>query len=209
MEHYIAYAGLINVSLAAMNRDYLPIMIRNANNPRVTAGVMLRPPATLEAQTVWYESIAKRSEADHVFAILLREGKGQYRYIGHTGLHGMKYPSGHAKTGSLILEEDCLRKGYGTEAKLLLLYHAFFVRGLRKVSSEVKAFNGNSWGHLLKCGYRPIGRRARHHFHEGDYVDGIMFEVFREDFEPIWEEYRHSKKLPTLSDEQRAIITKR
>lgn len=185
--------------------------MRHANDLSVTQGVLLRPPVTLEAQMEWYEGIAKRSETDHVFAILMHEQQANglsYRYIGHTGLHQIQWLNGHGITGSLIIDPEGHGKGYGTEAKLLLLYHAFFVKGLRKISSEVKVFNGNSWGHLLKCGYRPIGRRSRHHFHDGAYVDEILFEVFREDFEPIWEAYVQSKKLPKLTEQQRSMVSK-
>lgn len=209
MEHYVAYKGLVGVSLAAMNREYLPIFMQHANDLTVTRGVLLRPPVTLEAQMEWYEGIAKRSETDQVFAVLLHElsaGTPSYRYVGHTGLHQIRWTNCSATTGSLLIDPTAHGSGHGTEAKLLLLYHAFFVKGLRKISSEVKVFNGNSWGHLLKCGYKPIGRRSRHHFHEGSYVDEIIFEVFREDFEPIWEAYTQTKKLPKLTEEQRSGI---
>jgi len=207
MTHYIAYKGKVGVSLAAMNRDYLPLLMQNANNLEVTQGVLLRPPVTIEMEEEWFNRIAKKSDTDHVFAILLHEppidGVTQYRYIGHCGLHRISWPDGTAKTGSIILEKGLHGKGYGTEAKLLLLYHAFFVKGLRKVCSEVKAFNGNSWGHLLKAGYEQVGRRIRQHFHQGMYVDEILFDVFREDFEVIWLKYEQTSELPKLSSEQK------
>ena len=211
MEHSIAYPGHLSVSLAAMKREYLPVLMQHANNTSVTQGVMLRPPVTLEAQTEWYERIAKRSDSDHVFAVLLRDeadGVITHRYIGHMGLHHISFPSAYAHTGSFLLEQEAHGKGYGTEAKLLLLYHAFYIKGLRKVCSKVKAFNGNSWGHLLKCGYRPVGRKLRQHFHLGSYVDEVIFEVFREDFEPIWDAYNTGKELPKLTEAQRSIIEK-
>ncbi len=188
-----------------MRREYIPLFVPGANDPQVMQGVILRPPVTLEAELEWYDRVAK--SGDILFAILLHE-QDTYRYIGHTGLHGITWPNGCAISGTVIAEKSCLGKGYGTEAKLLLLYEAFRNRGLRKVCSQVKAFNGNSWGHLLACGYQQVGRRAAHHFHNGEFVDEISFDVFREDWEPVWKMYQETKELPRLTSEQRALLKK-
>ncbi len=205
MTDYIGYSGG-KVSLGVMVRDYIPLFTEHANDLSITRGILMRPPVTIEAEYEWFERIARRSETEHVFAILLNDAEGKHRYIGHTGLHNISWPNGTAKTGSIIIDKTLHRSGCGTEAKLLLLYHAFYVKGLRKVCSEVKAFNSNSFGHLIKCGYRCIGRRRAHHFHEGTFVDDFLFEVFREDFDPIWEAYQETGGPPKLTDEQRAHV---
>ncbi len=153
-DHSSIHQGF-NVSLGAMRRDYIPLFMEGANDPDVMRGVILRPPVTLEAELAWYDNVASKA-GNTLFAILLHErgadGKViDYRYIGHTGLHDIVYPDGYATSGTIIVDKSCFGKGYGTEAKLLLLYEAFRNRGLRKVCSHVKAFNGNSWGHLLAC----------------------------------------------------------
>jgi len=205
MTDLIAYRGE-QVSLAAMSRDYLQLFMEHANDLSVTRGILMRPPITLEMEQEWFDSLHKRSATDNIFAILLNTEDGKHRYIGHTGLHHMSWPNGTATTGSIIIDKTLHGAGYGTEAKLLLLYHAFYVKGLRKVSSEVKAFNGNSYGHLVKCGYQCIGCRKAHDFDEGTYVDNFLFEVFKEDFGPLWARYQETKKLPVLTDEQRKHI---
>jgi ribosomal-protein-alanine N-acetyltransferase len=209
-EHYPIHHGLLNVSLGAMRREYIPLFMPGANDPEVMRGVVLRPPVTLEEEYAWYDG---PKGATLIFAILLHEYDDDkklrgYRYIGHTGLHGIEWPAGHATTGTIIWDRSCLGKGYGTEAKLLMLYEAFRNRGLRKVCSHVKAFNGNSWGHLLACGYHEVGRRKEHHFSSGKFVDDILFEVFRDQWEPIWEKYQQTKELPRLTEEQRSQLKK-
>ena len=205
MTDYIVYKGR-RVSLGVMVRDYIPLFTEHANDLSITRGILMRPPVTLEAEYEWFDGIAKGSNEENVFAILLNNEDDTHRYIGHTGLNRMNWPNGTATTGSVIIDKSLHGAGCGTEAKLLLLYHAFYVKGLRKVCSEVKAFNGNSFGHLLKCGYRCIGRRKAHHFHEGTFVDCFLFEVFREDFDPVWEKYQATKELPKLTDEQRTLV---
>lgn len=206
MNHYIVHQGS-RVALAAMKKEYIDILMPWINNPTTTAGVLITPPITYEAELAWFEGLPKRTATDVVFAILFRENE-TWRYVGHTGLHRITWPVGRASSGSLIGDASVHGQGCGTEAKLLLLYHAFFVLGLRKVTSEVKAFNGNSLGHLLRSGYQVIGCRKEQHFHEGGPVDEILLEVFRDEFEPIWQHYKHTTELPKLTDEQRAVINK-
>lgn len=204
MVHYIVYRG-VYISLAAMREEYFPLFLHGANDPEVNRGVLLRHPVTFEAELEWYRSIKDRKNAD-LFAILLNEPNEQNRYIGHCDLNQITWPSGFAKTGSIICDKGAHRKGYGTEAKLLLLHHAFYTRGLRKVCSEVKAFNGNSFGHLIKCGYKVLGRKKCHHFDNGTFADEIMLEVFRSDFDPLWRKYQETKQLPQLTPEQRIML---
>ena len=202
--HVIVYCGE-HLSLGLMQREYVPLMMSGVNDLEVTRGILLRPPIATATEYEWIEELAKKQN-EQVFAILLHEPNSTYRYIGHTGLHQITWPDGFAKTGSVILDRGAHGKGYGTEAKLLLLYHAFFVKGLRKVTSDVKAFNGHSLGHLIKCGYQIVGRHKNHHFDQGTYVDSIMLEVFRSDFEPIWRKYQESKTLPRLTPEQKKLM---
>ena len=202
--------GLVNVSLGAMQREYIPLLMPGVNDPEVTKGVLVTPPVTLEEEYMWYDGLAKRKN-EVVYAILLHERDAEgvmtgYRYIGHTGLHRIRYPDGTATTGSLIIDKTCFGKGYGTEAKLLLLATGFHDLGLRKVNSSIKVFNGNSHGHLLACGYREIGRRKRQHLHEGWLVDEILFDVFSEDFGPIWQAYKKTSTLPRLTAQQRKLV---
>lgn len=213
-EHYPIHHGLVDISLGAQQRMYVPIFTRGVNDFEVTRGVILRPPVTLEEEYAWYDKMVQNgSKSDVVFAILLHQPVAEgtptaYRYIGNTALHGITWPAGYATSGTIIFDKTCFGKGYGTEAKLLLLCEAFRNRGLHKVCSHVKAFNGNSWGHLLACGYKEVGRRKNHHFVDGTFVDEIILEVFREDWEPIWKQYQEAKTLPRLTPEQRAYLKK-
>jgi len=203
MEHIPIYKGM-HVSLGVMMREYIPLATPALNQLSITRGVLLRPPVSLEAEYEWFDKIKDRS--DQLFAILKHEPENTYKYIGHTGLHRVSWPNATATSGTVIIDNGAHKKGFGTEAKLLLLYHGFMVTGLRIVDSSVKAFNGDSLGHLVKCGYKLIGRRKCRHFDNGTYIDEILLEVFRSDFEKIWKTYKETERLPSLTPEQRKII---
>ncbi len=207
-DHFIIYEG-IRISLALIQKTYGSEYILWPNRRIDISGTLQRGPYWPEDFDEWVDRLRKDKGKNEAFAVLVHGGElstRTYRYIGHMGIHSISWPSGYATTGSVLGGDDARGKGYGTEAKLWTQYHAFMVLGLRKLSSEVKAFNAGSLGHLLKCGYRIIGRRKAHDFHEGSFVDTIILECFREDWESIWNEYRSSEKLPKLSEAQRRLV---
>jgi RimJ/RimL family protein N-acetyltransferase len=114
--------------------------------------------------------------------------------IGTMGIHGIDYRHGIATTGALIGEPEYWGKGYGSEAKMLLLEYAFNTLNLRKINSEVIAYNERSTQYSLKCGYKIEGRRRLEHFAKGEYWDVIQLAVFREDWQPLWEAFYEKHK---------------
>ncbi len=210
MKHVIVYEGLTSIAFAVMQEEYAEQFAPWINEWHGVNGTTLRPPYSVQSGKEWIRSLDKEKGRNEVFAVLKREPqrkRQRYTFIGHTGLHGITWPEGFAITGS-VLGPLGQGKGYGTEAKLLLLYHAFRVLGLRKVTSSVKGWNAQSLGHLVKCGYRICGRFRKQRYSRGEYVDEILLETFREDWEPIWEEYQRTRTLPRLTPEQRALVQK-
>lgn len=210
IRHIIVYKGIL-CSLALMQKEYGPAYLEVVNQRDAIEGTLQGPPYFPSDFDDFVENLLKTKGKDEVFAILLHEKSGDeihYRYIGHTGIHGMRWPDGRGTTGSLIIDVGLQGKGVGTEAKLLLLYHCFIVRNLRKVQSNVKAWNAKSLGHLIKTGYRMWGRSSANIAHNGEFVDEIFLEVFPQDWRPIWDQYKLTGELPKLTDEQRALVKK-
>lgn len=211
MKHIIVYEGKNGVSLGLLQEEYAPLFVPWANCRVDVEGTYIRGPYWPENFVEWVRTLQKKKGEDEVFAVLLKTGitrRPSYQYVGHTGIHRIQWPAGHGTTGSIIGQRSAQGRGVGTEAKLLLLYHAFRVLNLRKVLSGVKSFNARSAGHLLKCGYSIVGRYRKHIPHNGTFVDDILFEVFPEDWEPIWARYQKTGELPRLTDEQRQSLKK-
>lgn len=206
--HIIAYEGH-RLSLGLMQPEYGPDFVRFANRYGPVRGTRIRPPYTLKDYLTWLEKLESSKGKNEVFAILFHEQIGlerMYRYIGHTGVHDLRFPEALGTTGSIIGDPNFQGVGLGKEAKLLLQRHAFHVLNLYKLKSEVKAFNAKSLGHLLACGYRIIGRATGEDFDEGKRVDTILLECLAETWEEIWETYQASGTPPRLTDEQRDLI---
>jgi RimJ/RimL family protein N-acetyltransferase len=157
------------------------------NDPEVTQFLMASYPQTPEDEEAWFKSLADRRGTEVVMAIVLVEND---QIIGTMGLHHINDMHGTATTGSVIGSKEHWGKGYGTEAKMLLLEYAFNTLNLRKINSEVYSTNPRSKRCLEKCGYRTEGTFRKEKYRCGQYVDVIRMSVFKHRFLKIWKKYK-------------------
>jgi RimJ/RimL family protein N-acetyltransferase len=165
----------------------IPSFLRWMNDQEVTQYLSAFLPVMEADEAEWIERIRKNKEKEVVLVIVdIETGKP----IGSMGIHGISWKDRRATTGAVIGEKSYWGKGYGTEAKMLLLNYAFNTLNLRKICSRVFGFNGRSRAYSEKCGYKIEGTLRDHHFKRGAYCDEIHLAVFREDWLPIWERFQ-------------------
>ena len=171
----------------------IPLLLRWINDPEVTRFLKTYMPMTEADEREWVQNHHKRKPYNIVVMIVV-DGVA----IGTMGLHNIDYRSRLGTTGALIGEKEYWGKGYGSEAKMLLLDFAFNTLNLRKICSNVIAFNERSLKYSLKCGYKEEARLKKHHYADGKYWDKLCLAVFREDWEPLWEQFaqKHGLVLP-------------
>ena len=99
------------------------------------------------------EEWSKRKKKDYLFFIELKSEK---KVIGAIGLHKVDEFAGIATTGSWI-SEKYWKKGYITEAKIIVNEFAFDKLKLRRLNSEVFADNVASNKTQQKMGYELEG----------------------------------------------------
>ncbi|MBI3633423.1 MAG: GNAT family N-acetyltransferase [Candidatus Vogelbacteria bacterium] len=176
------------VILRPMNKETdLDLCTKYINDPEVRQYLMSYLPWTKDAEAKWFDSLAQRSETDIVLAI---EDIATGKYIGSMGLHRIDWKQGIATTGALIGDKDYWGKGYGTDAKMILLDYAFNALGLRKILSAVIDYNKRSLNYSLHCGYKIEGVRKKQIFRNGRFHDEILLAVFKKDWLPIWKRYK-------------------
>ncbi|HLG93649.1 MAG TPA: GNAT family protein [candidate division Zixibacteria bacterium] len=95
-----------------------------------------------------------------------------------------------AISDTLIGEKGYWNKGYGTDAKMMLLNYAFNTLKLRKINSCVVSHNKRSLQYNLHCGYKIEAVRKRQIFHLGRFRDEILLAVFKPDWFPVWKKYQ-------------------
>lgn len=117
-----------------------------------------------------------------MFAICLNSDD---QCIGTITLRHIDLLNGIAETGSGLFDADHRGKGIGTEAKHLLLRFAFEVLGLHAISSSVFTGNTRSAAALRKQGYRLAGRLTADVHRRGQYMDTLIFDLLRPDWEAV------------------------
>lgn len=181
----LSHEKLGKVYLRPIEKDDLPLCCRWINNPEIRQYLVNQSLPSLQKEEDWYESLQK-SVND---LVLMIADKSKHTPIGTIGLSNIDWRSRFGTTGALIGEKEYWGKGFGTEAKLLLLKHAFDTLGLKKICSDVLSINPRSKAYLEKTGYHEEGCRRRHFLVDGKKVDDYIMAIFKEDFEPIWKKY--------------------
>lgn len=174
------------IYLRPVLKEDVPKLTVWINDPEVTMFLKASLPMSPDDEEEWFNKLRTRKDTDITLAIVLVETD---EIIGVISLHKVNRQDGTATTGSLIGHKDCWGKGYGSEAKMLLLDWAFNTLNMRKINSSVLAYNSRSKKALEKCGYKEEGVRKKQIYRLGEYHDEILMAVFRENFTPFWENF--------------------
>jgi len=169
----------------------LPSLVRWINDPEVTMFLATYLPMSETDEEEWLANLGKRKSNNIVLAIETIEGV----LIGSMGIHNIDWSSRTATTGALIGEKEYWGKGYGSEAKLLLLEYAFNTLGLRKIFSDVIAFNTRSIRYSEKCGYVIEARLKDCFFRRNKYWNKIILSVTRKTWLPVWKQFKKTGKI--------------
>ncbi len=178
------------VILRPFTKNDIPTLTRWINDPEVRQFLIATFPTSEEKEEEWIKSLGS-DDKNIVLAIETKEGV----LIGSMGIHRISWKDGVCTTGALLGEKDYWGKGYGTDAKMALLDYIFNTLNLRKVCSDVYTFNKRSLQYSLHCGYKIEGTRKKHIFKKGKYWDLIELGLFKEDWLPIWRQYKKTGKV--------------
>ena len=179
------------VILRPVLKKDLPQLLKWINDIEIQQYLNAHLPVMEAEEDEWFDALHK-SRSQVVFAIVA-DGK----LIGNMGIHNIDHRNGTASTGALIGNKKYWGKGYGSEAKMILLNYAFNTLNLRKVSSSVIAFNERSYNYSKKCGYKDEGRLKAQHYAFGKYWDEILLAVFQADWQPLWVKFAKKHNLAT------------
>ena len=101
--------------------------------------------------------------------------------IGQCGLFRHDPIGRTCELGITIGRRDYWSRGYGREAVGLLVDYAFRVRNIRKVCLTVSATNPRAIRAYLAAGFVEEGRRSRHIWNDGKYIDLVLMARFAPD----------------------------
>jgi RimJ/RimL family protein N-acetyltransferase len=187
---HVVFRKAKRLYIRPISKEDLPQITVWINDPDINQFLKVDRPMSVTDEENWFTHLGENKGKDVVFAIVL---VGSNELIGLMGLHKIDHKHQRASTGSFIGRKDLWNKGYGTEAKMLVLEYAFNTLNLRKVHSIVYDFNPRSKACLEKCGYTEEGCLKEHSYRNGRWCDEFQMAVFRDKFLPLWEKYRKEK----------------
>lgn len=88
-----------------------------------------------------------------------------------------------AHLGGLAVHADFRGRGVADEAARLLQRHLLLERGYHRLQLECYGFNERAIRHAERAGFVREGVRRKAYRRHGEWVDGVMFGLIREDLE--------------------------
>jgi RimJ/RimL family protein N-acetyltransferase len=158
------------------------------DDPVVTEWLLLRRALSVEGERDWIRKV----EADPNSILWVIEHEG--RAIGTSGINAIDWENQHGSTGTLIGDRSAWGRGIGGESMRLRADYAFLRHPFGKLKSGFIEGNEASRRAQLGAGYREVGRLHREHFRNGRWVDHVVTELMRED----WERLRRARADATL-----------
>ena len=158
------------------------VIIKWFEDLEVTRFILLRFPPSIEMELEWLDRMAKSQ--DDIVWVVEHEG----RAVGVTAIHQISWKNGSGTTGTTIGDRSLWGNGLGREVMQLRCRFAFTQLPLRKLKSAYFDGNEASAKAQATAGYREVGRYRADQFIDGRWVDQVITEVLRED----WEKSQHS-----------------
>jgi RimJ/RimL family protein N-acetyltransferase len=88
-----------------------------------------------------------------------------------------------AALGGLAIHPDHRGRHLADEAARLLQRHLIFELDYHRLQLEIYAFNERAIRHAERAGFTREGVRRKAYWRHGDWVDGVLFGLIREDLE--------------------------
>lgn len=89
-----------------------------------------------------------------------------------------------ARLGGLAVHPRSRGARVGDEAARLLQRHLLVELGYHRLELEIYGFNERAQRHAERAGYVREGVKRRAYLRHGDWVDGVLYSLLREDLEP-------------------------
>ena len=172
------------IQLRPFEEEDAPVVAGWINDPELREVLLVRFAKSVKDEREWIASLSSKGPPENiVFAVELKTTR---KLIGSIGMHSIDWVHRRAMTGIFLYPRTSRGKGYGTEAKNLMLDYAFGELGLLSLWAIAIEGNAASIRALEKQGYRRSGVFRKSTLVKGAWVDSIYFDILREE----WEELR-------------------
>lgn len=153
------------------------VMIAWFEDLEVTARLSQRIVPSLASEREWVERVGTDPN------LISWAVEHEDRLVGTTALMEISWANQHASTGTLIGDRTAWGKGIAGELMKRRADYAFLEHPFRKLKSGYLEGNVASARAQAAAGYREVGRLRQEFFREGRWIDMILTELLREDWE--------------------------
>ncbi len=140
------------------------------------------PPGSLERQRRWAEKQATAEPANDKYLLVIEAADGQL--AGTIDTHSCDRRTGSFRYG-VAVRPEYQRRGYASEAILLLLRYFFEELRYHKVTVSVHSNNPASIGLHERLGFQLEGRLRRTVFTQGKHFDELLFGMTAEEYAAV------------------------
>jgi RimJ/RimL family protein N-acetyltransferase len=170
------------VAIEPLSTEHASGLLAAADTDEVFAWLPYPRPDDLNEARAWIEDALADRRADRrlPFAVLdVADG----RVIGSTSYWDFDRNNRHVEIGSTWLSRAAWQSGRNTEAKLLLLSHAFETMGLERVALRTDARNERSRRAIERVGAVQEGvHRHEMRRRDGSWRDSVHYSILRSEW---------------------------
>jgi RimJ/RimL family protein N-acetyltransferase len=116
------------------------------------------------------------------FVIEVREGN-DWRRAGTMGFKRVNERSRIAHLERLAVHPDFRGRHLGDVAARLFQRHLIFDLGFHRLQMEIYGYNERAQRHAERAGWIKEGVKRKAYLRDGEWVDGVMYGIVREDLE--------------------------
>ena len=109
---------------------------------------------------------------------------GDWRRAGALGFERANERSRIANLGNLAIHPDFRGRRLSDTAAKLLQRHLIFDLGYHRLQLEIYGFNERARRHAERAGFVHEGARRKAYWRHGEWVDGVLYGLVREDLDP-------------------------
>jgi diamine N-acetyltransferase len=170
--------------LRGIEREDLPRFVEWLNDPEVTYGLMISTPLSLAQEQGWFDNLRSRPAEEMPMGIEVQT-PGGWQLIGNLSLMNIDWKSRNAEVGIFIGDKRFWNQGYGRDAMVLMLRHAFFNLGLHRVFLRVYVTNPRAVHSYEKAGYVHEGLMRQAQFKDGKFIDVLLMSALASEWQNI------------------------
>ena len=159
--------------------DFLVSLVTHQEVEPFLAAV--RPKTREELLPVIERSQSEPADAG-VFILEVEQGDG-WAFAGVMQFEVQNRRSRIASLGGLAVHPDFRGGGLADRAARLLQRHLIFDLGYHRLQLEVYGFNERAMRHAERAGFVREGVKRKAYLRDGEWIDGVMYGLVREDLE--------------------------